>query len=106
MLTIARQPEAIAGRRQIGWAFAEAFWGQGYAAEAAGAALDYAFDTLGEDAVWAQTSTSNAASTKLMERLGFIRRADLDYHDVDFCAADNPTTIHWLPRAAWKAQAA
>jgi RimJ/RimL family protein N-acetyltransferase len=106
LATIARQPEAIAGRRQIGWAFAEPFWGQGYAAEAAGAALDYAFGVLGEEAVYAQTSASNTASTRLMERLGFVRRADLDYHDVDFCAADNPTTIHCLARADWSAKAA
>lgn len=103
LAAIARQPEAIAGQRQIGWAFAEPFWGQGYAAEAAGAALNYAFGTLGDEAVWAQTSDSNAASTRLMERLGFIRRADLDYHDHDFAPADNPTTVHCLTRAAWAA---
>ncbi|WP_423141325.1 GNAT family N-acetyltransferase [Parablastomonas sp. CN1-191] len=106
LATIAKQPEAISGRAQIGWAFAEPYWGQGYGAEAAGAALDYAFETLGRGEVWGQTSASNTASTKLMSRLGFVRRADLDYHDVDFPAADNPTTIHCLARRVWRAREA
>src|SRR5262249_5974027 len=31
---------------EIGWRLAAAYWGQGYATEAAGLALDYGFETL------------------------------------------------------------
>lgn len=91
-------PEALRGQREIGWTFAEAHWGKGYASEAAEGALGFAFGVLGLPCVYGQTSDSNVASTRMMQRLGFARRAALDYVDPDYPPADNPTTV-WLREA-------
>ena len=92
-------PPQLRGQLEIGWSLAEPFWGRGLAAEAAGAVLRYGFETLGHDVIFSQTSDSNRASTRLMERLGFERLAALDYVDPGYPAADNPTTIYRLTRA-------
>jgi RimJ/RimL family protein N-acetyltransferase len=94
-------PEILRGQREIGWMLAEAYQGLGLASEAAQAVLAYGFEDLDLPAVFSQTSTSNAASTRMMHRLGFERRADLDYVDPDYPAADNPTTVYRLGRGNW-----
>jgi RimJ/RimL family protein N-acetyltransferase len=91
-------PAELQGHLQIGWSLGEQFWGKGLATEAARAVLGYAFGPLGAAVVYSQTSDSNAASTRMMARLGFQRRADLDYTDPDYPAADNPTTIYQAER--------
>ena len=55
---------------EIGWAFAPAAWGQGYATEAARAWLDLAFTELGLEEVIAVIRPENAASHRVAERLG------------------------------------
>ena len=96
-------PAALRGEVQIGWSLAEQFWGQGFAAEAARAVLGHAFAERGHEAIFAQTSDSNRASTRLMERLGFVPMPALDYIDPDYPAADNPTTVYRLARDEWGA---
>lgn len=86
-------PPELQGQWEIGWTFAEGYWGMGYATEAARAVIAYAFGTLGLGALYSQTSDSNAASTRMMQRLSFTRRAELDYADPNYPAADNPTTV-------------
>jgi len=86
-------PETLRGEREIGWTFAESHWGKGYATEAAEGALGFAFGQLGLAHVYGQTSDSNVASTRMMERLGFTRRAEFDYVDPDYPPEDNPTTV-------------
>lgn len=98
-ITSPQAPGEMRGCLQIGWSLAERYWGLGIAAEAARAALDRGFATLDRQQVWSQTSDSNAASTRLMGRLGFARRADLDYADPDYPPEDNPTTVYRLARA-------
>lgn len=86
-------PPVLQGQREIGWTFAESHWGRGYATEAARAAIAYGFDTLGLPVLYSQTSTSNAASTRMMQRLGFTFRPELGYLDPDYPPEDNPTTV-------------
>jgi hypothetical protein len=40
-----------------------------------------------------------------MERLGMVRRADLDYPDPDYPPQDNPTMVYALDATAWRARA-
>lgn len=47
------------------------FWGRGYATEAAGAAVDRAFDTLGINRIVAHHMVRNPASGRVLARLGF-----------------------------------
>ena len=39
-----------------------------------------------------------------MERLGMMRRHDLDYHDPAFSAALNPTIVYRISRTEWQAR--
>jgi RimJ/RimL family protein N-acetyltransferase len=47
------------------------FWGRGYATEAAGAAVDRAFDVLGLNRIVAHHMVRNPASGRVLARLGF-----------------------------------
>jgi RimJ/RimL family protein N-acetyltransferase len=86
-------PPALQGQREIGWSFAEAHWGKGYATEAARAVIAYALGALALPVLYSQTSDTNAGSTRMMQRLGFTRRAELDYVDPTYPPDDNPTTV-------------
>ncbi|MFK7804535.1 MAG: GNAT family N-acetyltransferase [Anaerolineae bacterium] len=55
----------------LGFAFLEAVWGQGYAFEAAVASLKYAKINLSEPKILAITLPENKRSSSLLERLGF-----------------------------------
>ncbi len=58
---------------EIGWRFNTAYWRQGYALEAARAALAFAFERLGLEEVVAFTVPANLPSQGLMQRLGMQR---------------------------------
>ncbi|MBY9061855.1 GNAT family N-acetyltransferase [Sphingomonas yunnanensis] len=79
----------IRGELEIGWMLAQAAWGQGYAREAAAAWLDWAWAHRAEPRVVAITAAANAASQRLMERLGMRRLADGGFDHPDF-AVDDP----------------
>jgi RimJ/RimL family protein N-acetyltransferase len=55
---------------EIGWRLHPDHWGQGLATEAARAALAYGFETLGFAEVVSIYEPDNAASGRVMERLG------------------------------------
>jgi RimJ/RimL family protein N-acetyltransferase len=55
---------------EVGWRLGRRFWGQGYATEAGRAALAFAFDELGLERVVAVAHHENAASIRVMEKLG------------------------------------
>ena len=70
--------EAAEGRAMLGYALARAHWGHGYAAEAARAALGWAFQAVPPMAkAWASTDLRNQRSWRLMEKLGMRREAVL-----------------------------
>jgi len=92
------------GMMEVGWRLREDAWGQGYAKEAATAALDLAFGRFGADEVIALTVQNNTPSWGLMVRLGMERRADLDFDSPDF-DPENPRIIAYaITRAGWQAQ--
>ena len=86
-------PPALQGQREMGWTFAQAHWGKGYATEAAERALGFAFGEMGLPRIFSQTSESNVGSTRMMHRLGFTFRPELGYDDPDYPPEDNPTTV-------------
>ncbi|HET7220624.1 MAG TPA: GNAT family N-acetyltransferase [Vicinamibacterales bacterium] len=55
----------------LGFAFLPRFWSKGYAYEAASAVIQYGRAALGIERILAITSPDNAASIKLLQRLGF-----------------------------------
>ena len=54
----------------VGYAFLPAFWGQGYAREAAAACLQHAREALHLRCVLAITGPDNAASARVLEAIG------------------------------------
>ena len=65
---------------EVGWFFDRARWGNGFATEAARAALAWAFDTLDARHVISVIHPANAASIRVAERIGetFERTIVLD----------------------------
>ena len=57
-------------RAELGFTFAPANQGQGYATEAVRATIDYAFERLGVDVVVAVTDARNVPSIALLDRVG------------------------------------
>ena len=55
---------------EVGWAIARDRWGRGYAVEAAVAATNWAFDTLGWTKVIHSIAPANIASQRVAEKLG------------------------------------
>ena len=55
---------------EIGWRFAQQYWHQGYATEAAQQCLAFAFEKLALEQLVSFTSVLNQASEKVMQRLG------------------------------------
>jgi ribosomal-protein-alanine N-acetyltransferase len=64
---------------EVAWRLARAYWGLGYATEAAKAALDYGFDELALDEIVALTVPANQRSRRVMERLGMTRSPADDF---------------------------
>ena len=64
---------------EVLWALHPDAWGQGYATEAARAALAYGFETLELDRIFAITLEENRASRSVMERIGLTYRKRVDY---------------------------
>jgi RimJ/RimL family protein N-acetyltransferase len=91
----------VAGSVEIGWRLREDAWGQGFAKEAATAALGHAFERVGAERVVALTVAGNAPSWGLMRRLGMHRREDLDYVDPDWPPAMNPVIVYEMERSRW-----
>ncbi|MCB0080278.1 MAG: GNAT family N-acetyltransferase [Caldilineaceae bacterium] len=90
---------------EIGYTLARPFHGQGYATEAITRLLQYLFDERGLHRVHASCDTQNAASIRLLERLGMRREA----HFVENYWDDGQWTSEYLYAMLareWKAKAA
>lgn len=71
----------------LGYVFAWAHQGRGYATEAAGALLRWAF-AHGAHRIWAECNPENGPSWRLLERLGFRREGHLRQNVYFHCAQD------------------
>ena len=96
---------SVTGAMEIGWRLREDAWGQGYAKEAASAALDAAFSRFGAGEVIALTVPGNAPSWGLMKRLGMRRRENLDYIDPRFGEELNPSIVYSITADEWSKSA-
>lgn len=76
----------------LGYCFDDAAWGHGYATEAAGALLTWAFDTLELNRVQAETDTRNLASARVLEKLGFSREGTLREN----CVVEGEVSDSWV----------
>jgi len=87
---------------EVGWRLGADHWGQGYASEAARAALDFGFDVVGLEEVVAFTTVRNVRSRHVMERIGMTRdaRDDFEHPLVPVASPLRPHVLYRLGRAA------
>ena len=89
-------------RAEIGYMLAPEWWRQGIVTEAASAALNFGFTTMGLHSVEAQTAPENAASRGVLEKLGFVLEGYFHedyYNPVNECFSD--TTVYSLLKSTW-----
>jgi len=76
----------------LGYCLDELAWGQGFATEAAGALLQWAFNTLDLNRVQSEADTRNAASARVLEKLGFSSEGTLREN----CIVDGEVSDSWV----------
>ena len=84
---------------EVGWRLARQAWGQGFATEAATAAIADGFDRLGLDEIVSFTAEINQPSRRVMERLGMQRDPTEDFDHPNVPVGD-PLRRHVLYRLA------
>ena len=85
-------------RGLIGWTLRQTFWGRGYAAEAARAALRVAFLEMDRPHVISLIHPDNAASIRVAERIG---ERQVDTTEV----MGHTAFVFRIAREEWEAQA-
>ncbi|MFC9961549.1 GNAT family N-acetyltransferase [Streptomyces nigra] len=88
----------------LGYVLGDAMWGHGYATEAAHALLRWAFETLDLNRVQAEADTRNAASARVLEKMGFVREGTLR----EDCVVNGDVSDSWvygLLRREWRQSA-
>ncbi|HTN12220.1 MAG TPA: GNAT family N-acetyltransferase [Acetobacteraceae bacterium] len=86
---------------RIGYCLDDAAWGNGFATEAAGAVLQWAFDTLDLNRVQSEADTRNIASSRVLEKLGFIREGTLR-EDCIVAGEISDSWVYGLLRRDWR----
>ncbi len=90
-------PVAFAPAVEVGWRLARAFWGQGFATEAAAEAIAFGFARRDLREIVSYTAAQNARSRRVMERLGMRRDPGEDF-DHPLLADDDRLRRHVLYR--------
>lgn len=67
--------EEAPGEWEIGYLLGKAEWGRGFATEIAGKLIEYGFEELALDRVWATVDDDHGASIRVLEKIGmeFVR---------------------------------
>src|ERR1019366_8101338 len=82
---------------EVAWRLHRDYWGQGYATEAARAAIEDGFTRVGLNEIVALTTLQNKPSQRVMEKLSMTRTIEFDHPAV---AVDSPLRQHILYRLA------
>lgn len=68
--TVGLQPQLLAGEDELAWWIGHEWQGRGFASEIGAACLRYGLDVLGRPRIVAITDPENAASVRVMEKIG------------------------------------
>ncbi len=95
-------PEGVpaAGEVEIGWRLVATAWHQGYATEAARAAVDLAFGDLGLVELWSMTTVLNWPSRRVMQRIGMTYSSSFEHPRVPVGSPVRPHVMYHLARPA------
>ncbi|MBS0273568.1 MAG: GNAT family N-acetyltransferase [Proteobacteria bacterium] len=91
-------PEGWPGM-EVGWTLGKQYWGQGYATEAAQAALNYGFLTQPVDRLISCIDPDNLASQAVAKRIG---EAKGERVNLRIGGKDHPVDLWGITRAAWR----
>jgi RimJ/RimL family protein N-acetyltransferase len=89
---------------ELGWRLAHAYWGRGYATEAACAAVDHAFDRLNLKELVAFTVPANIRSRAVMKRLGMTNDSAEDFDRPGFADPYRRHVLYRLAATDWLAR--
>jgi len=71
-----RGDQKVAGEAVLAFYIARQFWGQGFASEAGRAFVEFGFDELKLERIVTAVQVENAASVRVLEKLGFVIASD------------------------------
>lgn len=98
-------PVPISPCVEIGWRLLSKYWGQGYASEAASAALRFGFEQLGLDEIVSYTATINLRSQRVMQRIGMQYNGEkFDHPSVPEESPLVEHVVYRLQRGEWQAR--
>lgn len=83
--TAGLQPLEDTGEIEVGYSMIKEFWGRGIGTEAARGWLEYGFNVAGLERIVAVAMVGNAASRRIMEKLGMSFEKDEMHYD-ELCA--------------------
>lgn len=83
--TAGLQPLEDSGEIEVGYSMIKEFWGRGIGTEAASGWLKYGFNVAGLERIVAVAMVGNAASRRIMEKLGMRFEKDEMHYD-ELCA--------------------
>ena len=81
---------------EVGYLFVQAFWGQGFATEAARASRDWGFRHTDSRALISLIHPQNAPSARVARRIGMTLQEQIVWHE-------RPTDVYAISRDAWAA---
>lgn len=74
------QESASSSSAELGYWFRREAWGKGYATEASRFALEFGFRALKVHRIWGKCHVDNAASARVMEKLGMVKEGLIREH--------------------------
>ncbi len=80
---------------ELGYRFKKKHWGKGYATESSIAVLNYGFEHLAVDTIYAITDPNNINSKNVLTKLGFVFQETFDYDG-------DPTDWFELKKISWE----
>jgi ribosomal-protein-alanine N-acetyltransferase len=91
---------------EVGWRVSRAFWGRGYAPEAAAASIRFGFEILRFAEIVANTAPQNHRSRRVMEKLGmsYTAKDDFDHPLVPEGHPLRHQVLYRLARDRWLSQ--
>lgn len=88
---------------EVGYILHPDHWGQGLAAEAVGASIEHVFATSSLDELIADVDPGNAASIRLLERLGFVQTGSAKA-TIEIAGVWMDSLYYGLSRDRWSAR--
>ena len=91
-----RQPE----RPELGYWLGVDYWGQGFATEAARAAIDFTFEEFDIEVMKSAARVANPASRNVLEKCGF-QWSGVELHRFEALGSSTPVDCFRLTRGVW-----